>query len=119
MEFIFLNLFAAELIALCISILLVNQCSKRLAAYLNSSHREFQFLEKNLSAPYWAGDWTVMSQHFSAIRNAYFAKMPDEASGHLQKKMRLYGALSLFLFVLSVGTFIGSALILIGQKSTG
>jgi hypothetical protein len=111
MEFLFLYLVAAEAVVFCISILLVNLCSKELASYLSSSHPEF--LEKSLSAPYWAGDWSVMSRHIRAIRNAYFGEMPDESSRRLQKKMRFYGVLALFLFLLGIGTFVTSVVILV------
>jgi len=115
MELVFLNLLGVESIGFCCGIMCVLRTSKKLANYLNTYYPEF--IDKNLSAPYWAGDWSVANQHIRAIRNAYFGPMPDDESRRLQGRMRMYGVLSMSLFVMFIVTLLTSALILIRQTS--
>jgi hypothetical protein len=109
MELLFPYLLGAEAIAFYVSVLNVLRSGRQLTGYLNTYHRKF--LEETLSAPFWAGDWAVMSQHIRAMRNAYFGAMPDETSNDWQKRMRLHGLLSLGILLLFVGTLILGAII--------
>jgi hypothetical protein len=113
-EKLFVYLLGAESIAFCLSILIVIRWSKKLTMHLSAYHQ--QFLEENLSAPFWAGDSAVMKQHIRAVRNAYFGTMPDSTSAFFQKRMRSYAALSLLLLLLFAVTLIAGAVIFISAK---
>ena len=114
MELVFLYLLAIESICFCCGIIIVLQCSKKLANYLNTFHPAF--IVENLTAPYRAGDWSVVIQQIRAIKNAYFGTMPDNESDRLRRRMQFYVVLSLSLMGLFIGTLIVSALILIPKR---
>lgn len=114
MEIIYINILGIEALAFAISCLILIQRAQQLTSYLSTTHP--RFLEEHLSAPFWAGDRTVMRQHLRAIKNAYFAQMPDEKSEYLQSRMRSYAVVCLSLFLVFAVTLIAGAIFFISMR---
>jgi hypothetical protein len=101
----FIYLLGAECIAFAILVFIVLQLGKNLVDHLGRFHRNF--VEENLLAPYWAGDREVMRQHFRAVSNTYFLRMPDNTSTVLQRKLRIFAILALTILAIFVVTLGG------------
>ena len=100
----------AEILVFYIICFVMIQWNKKLRRHLSSEQPEFY--KDKISAPYFAGDDTVLREQLRAIKNTYLATMPDKISAYYQRRLRqlaVIGLLALLsgfiIFVAAMGTF--------------